>query len=115
MQGKNAIIKSSQLIESKTLCPPPISIFNFSKEVYYVVGLPEVVLYVIILGMDSKFDEFILECPGLLKETMNFTLDFHRIKFKNGWWDFVPTPPCNVCLLSDHIQGAASHTASIRG
>ena len=63
MQGKNAIIKSLQVIESKTLAPPLICGFNLLEQINHVVGLPEVVLYVVVLCRDSKFDEFILECP----------------------------------------------------
>ena len=42
-----------------------------------MVGLAKVVLYVIVLRRDAKFDEFILECPRLLKEAMDFPFNFY--------------------------------------
>ena len=70
-----------------SILPPPnlvkqrwfaiIGIFYRLEEVIRMVGLPKVVLYVIVLRRDSKFYEFVLECPGLLKEAMDFPFDFH--------------------------------------
>jgi len=77
MHGKNAIIKSLQVIESKTLCPPPIRIFDFCKQVNNVVGLSEIILYVIIFRRDSKFNKLILERAGLFEETMYFAVNLH--------------------------------------
>ena len=84
MQGKNAIMRSPS-------CPPPnvvkqgwlaiIGILYCLEEVIRVVGLAKVVLYVIVLRRDAKFDEFILECPRLLKEAMDFPFDFHTYSF----------------------------------
>ena len=42
-----------------------------------MVSLAKVVLYVIVLRRDTKFYEFVLECPRLLKEAMDFPFDFH--------------------------------------
>ena len=68
-------------------CPPPnvvkqgwlaiIGILNRLEKVIRMVGLAKVVLYVIVLRRDAKFDEFVLECPRLLKEAMDFPFDLH--------------------------------------
>ena len=94
MQGKNAIMRSPS-------CPPPdvvkqgwlaiIGILNRLEEVIRMVGLAKVVLYVIVLRRDAKFDEFVLECPRLLKEAMDFPFDFH-ICIK------IYKPPACFCL-----------------
>ena len=76
MHGKNAIIKSSQVIESK-MDTPPVSEIYLIEKVYLVVGLPEVVLDVVILGRDSQLDKLLLESAGLLKEAMYFSSNFH--------------------------------------
>ena len=47
-----------------------------------MVGLPEVVLYVIVLCWDSKFEKLVLESSALLEKTMNFTFYFHNQKIK---------------------------------
>ena len=83
MQGKNAIMRSPS-------CPPPnvvkqgwlaiIGILNRLEKVIRMVGLAKVVLYVIVLRRDAKFYEFVLECPRLLKEAMDFPFDFHILK-----------------------------------
>ena len=78
MHGKKAIIKSSQLIESKTLAPPPVATFYFRKQVHIVIRLTEIVLYVIIFRRNPKFDEFILERSGLFEETMNLAVNLHN-------------------------------------
>ena len=63
---------------SKRICsPPPVCFFNFDEQIDDVVGLLEVVLNVVVLGGNTKLDEFILESPALIEETMYFTLDFH--------------------------------------
>ena len=47
---------------------PPVCPFYLGKEVYLVVGLPEVVLYVVVLGWYAQFDELLLESARLLEE-----------------------------------------------
>ena len=81
MHGKKAIIKSLQAIESKTLTPPHIRFLYLAKQIYYVVCLLEMILYVIVLGGDSEFDKFLLESAALLKETVHFPVDFHIFTF----------------------------------
>lgn len=71
-------------------CPPPnfveqrwfaiIGIFYRLEEVIRMVGLAKVILYVIVLRRNAKFDELILECSRLLKKAMDFTFDFHLYK-----------------------------------
>lgn len=46
-----------------------------------MVGLPKVVLYVIVLRRNPKFDKFIFECSRLLKEAMDLPFDFHIYSF----------------------------------
>ena len=58
-----------------------IGIFYRLEEVIRMVGLPKVVLYVIVLRRNPKFDEFILECSRLLKEAMDLPFDFHIYSF----------------------------------
>lgn len=78
MHGKNAITKSSQVIELKTLAPPPIRILDLGKEVDLVVGLPEVVLDVVVLRRDAEFDELAFEGATLLEEKMGLATYFHQ-------------------------------------
>ena len=40
-----------------------------------MVGLSRVVLYIVVLRLDSQFDELVLECSALLKEAMYLTVD----------------------------------------
>ena len=40
-----------------------------------MVCLPKVVLYIVVLRLDSQFDELIFECSTLLKEAMYLTVD----------------------------------------
>ena len=61
MHGKKAIIKSLQVIVSKTLIPP-IRIFNFSKQINYMVRFSEIVLYIVVLGVNPKFLKLVLKC-----------------------------------------------------
>lgn len=42
-----------------------------------MVGLPEVVLYVIVLCWDAQLNELVFECSALLKEAMHFAFYFH--------------------------------------
>lgn len=81
MQGKNEIIKSSQVIESKTLSTPPPCLFYFGEEVYLVVGFSKVVLNVVVLGWDSQLDKLLLESAGLFKETMYFSAYLHDFEY----------------------------------
>lgn len=84
MQGKKAIIRSPS-------CPPPnvvkqgwlaiVGILNRLEEVIRVIGLAKVILYVIVLRRNAKFDKFILECSRLLKEAMDLPFDFHIYSF----------------------------------
>ena len=84
MQGKKAKIRSPS-------CPPPnrikqarlsiIRIFYLFEEVNHMVGLPEIVLYVIIFSRDSEFYKLVFECSRLLEETMNFALYLHVFLF----------------------------------
>ncbi len=67
MHGKNAITKSSQVIVSKTLIPPPVCNFYLFKEIYPDVCLSEIVLDVIIESRNIHLDKLILECSGLLE------------------------------------------------
>lgn len=72
-------------------CPPPnlieqrwfaiIGIFYRLEEVIRMVGLAKVILYVIVLCRNTKFDKFILECSRLLKEAMDLPFDFHIYSF----------------------------------
>ena len=77
MHGKNAKIKSSEVIESKTLCPPPVRLLYLAEEIYHMVGLAEIVLNIIVLGGDSQLDELLLKSPGLLEETMHLSFNLH--------------------------------------
>lgn len=79
IQGKNATIKSSQVIVSKTLAPPRVRFFNLDKQVNYMVCLAKIVLYVVVFRVKSKFLKLVLERPRLLEEAMNLTSDFHFI------------------------------------
>lgn len=54
-----------------------VGILDMLKEVYNVVGLPEVILNVVILRRDSEFDKLILECATLLEKAMHFTCYLH--------------------------------------
>ena len=47
-----------------------------------MVGLSEVVLNIIVLCRNAQLDKLILESSTLLKEAMNFSVDFHLIKIK---------------------------------
>lgn len=53
MHGKNAIIKSSGVMVSNTLYPPPVCFFDFGKQINHIVGLTEIVLYVVIFRRDA--------------------------------------------------------------
>ena len=48
------------------------------KQVCDVVGFSEVVLYVVVLGRESQFDELVLKCARLLEEAMDFAFYFHN-------------------------------------
>lgn len=80
MHGKKAIIKSLVVISSKIDTPPLIGFLYFREKVYNVVRLAEVVLYIVVLGWDSKFYKLILERPGLLKKAMRHSFYFHIIQ-----------------------------------
>ena len=78
MQGKKAITRS---------CPPNLvkqggfaikGILNLLKQVNVVVGLPKVILYIVILRRDAKFDELVFESSGLFKKAMYFSCDLHN-------------------------------------
>lgn len=62
---------------SNTLCPPPVGFFNFRKQIYNVVGLPKIILYVIILGRDAQFYKFVFKSTALLEKAVDLTFDFH--------------------------------------
>ena len=62
---------------SNKLAPPLVCPFYLGKEVYLVVGLPEVVLYVVVLGWYAQLDELLLESARLLKEAVYSSVDFH--------------------------------------
>ena len=53
--------------------PSVVGIFNGFEEVVGVVGLAEVILYVIIFGRNPQLDELSLEGSALLKEAMYFS------------------------------------------
>lgn len=93
MHGKNAIIKSSQVIESKILIPPPVCSFYLLEQVYLVVSLPEVVLDVVILGRNPKLDELVLERARLLEEAMYLSLNLHNAFLYHKTILVVFTPP----------------------
>jgi hypothetical protein len=42
-----------------------------------MVGLAEVVLYVVVLGWYAQLDKLLLERPRLLEETMNLSVNRH--------------------------------------
>ena len=77
MHGKKAIIRSSLVIVSNRLTPPLVCPFYLGKEVYLVVGLPKVVLYVVVLGWYAQLDELLLESARLLEEAVYSSVDFH--------------------------------------
>lgn len=81
MQGKKAMMRSSGPIRSKTvslsLSLSLIRFLDFREQVYLVVGLPEVVLNVVVLGGDAQLDKFVFERPGLLEETMYLSFNLH--------------------------------------
>ena len=77
MQGKKAIITSSDVIVSKTLPPPYIRFFNLGKQVYQVICFAVIILNVVVVCLISKFAELILECAALLEKAMDFAVNFH--------------------------------------
>ena len=50
---------------------------NFGKQIHNIVGLPEVILYVITFCMITKFFKLIFKNTALFKKAMYFTVDFH--------------------------------------
>lgn len=78
IQGKKAIVKSSQVIVSKILTPPYIGFFNLGEQVNHMVCLAEIVLYVVVVCLISKFAELVFERAALLEKTMDFAVNCHR-------------------------------------
>lgn len=78
MHGKKAKIKSSAEIESKMLAPPLIGFFNLGKEVYNMVCLAKIVLYVVVVCLITELAELVLESAALLEKTMDFAAYYHR-------------------------------------
>ena len=62
---------------SNRLTPPLVGFLNLREEVDYMVGLAEVVLYVVVLGWYAQFLELPLESSALLKEAMYLTFYLH--------------------------------------
>lgn len=62
-----------------------------------MVGLSEVVLNIIVLCRNPQLDKLLLECSTLLKEAMNFSVYYHRIKIKGR--SNVLHHPCRSELL----------------
>ena len=60
--------------------PPLICIFNLGKQINYMVGFSEIVLYVVIFCRDTKFYKLVLKYPGLLKKAMYSSFYFHNKK-----------------------------------
>lgn len=54
-----------------------VGILYLGKQIHNIVGLPEVVLYVVVLCLVAEFLKLILECAALLEEAMHFTCDVH--------------------------------------
>ena len=80
MQGKNAIIKSSQVIESQTFeYPPPVSCLNLREQIDNVVGLAEIVLNVVVLSRNPQLDELVLESSRLLEEAVHLATYRHTV------------------------------------
>lgn len=83
MHGKKAMMRSSGVMRSKTvslsLSLSLVGGFNLTEQIHNMVGLTEVVLNVVVLCGDAKFDELVLECARLLKKTVYFAFDFHII------------------------------------
>ncbi len=63
IQGKNAIIKLLQVIESKILTPPRICFFNFGEQVDYMVCLAKIVLNIVVVCLVAELAKFVLEAP----------------------------------------------------
>lgn len=92
MQGKNAIIKSFSVIESNRLTPPLVGFFNLGEEVGNMVGLAEVVLYVVVLGGYAQLAELVLERPALLKEAMHLSFYLHVLSVRENRYILNETP-----------------------
>lgn len=43
-----------------------------------MIRFAKVVLYVVVLCWNAQLDELVLECAGLLKEAMHFTINLHN-------------------------------------
>ena len=63
---------------SNTLPPPLVGFLNLREEVDNVVGLAEVVLYVVVLGRYAQFNELLIESSALLKEAMHSSFNLHN-------------------------------------
>lgn len=89
---------------SNRLTPPLVGFFNLCEEVDNVVGLAEVVLYVVILGGYAQFLELSLEGSALLKEAMHLSFYLHisfnsfRFIFSGRTEDNKAARPLVVCF-----------------
>ena len=77
MHGKNAMMRSSLAILSHKLTPPHECFFYLGEQVYLVVRLAEVVLYVVVFGWDAQLDELVLERSALLEKAVNLAVYLH--------------------------------------
>lgn len=62
---------------SNRLTPPLVGFFNLREDICHMVGLAEVVLYVIVFGGYSQLQELPLESSALFKEAMYLSFYFH--------------------------------------
>lgn len=54
-----------------------VGVLDLGKQVYLVVGLPEIILNIYIYCLVTEFLKLILECAALFKETPYFACYLH--------------------------------------
>lgn len=57
--------------------PTPVGFFDFRKQIYNVVGLPEIILNIVVLGGDAELYKLVFKSARLLEKKMNFSFNFH--------------------------------------
>ena len=85
------------------------------KQIYNVVGLPEIILDVVIFGRDAQLNKLVLERSALLEKAMYLPFDFHRVispLFKTLSVFIAGTDRpvlhdlvCNTLLRAIHLRG----------
>ena len=79
MQGKNATIKSSPPYVVEDGWVTIVGILNLGKEVYYIISLAKIILYIVVLCGYAQLDKLVLEGPALFKEAMHLACYLHII------------------------------------